>query len=71
MSAPRKPLHIFRSPLTDRYYATRSYKMEGNGIVTVSGNPDDVTDEIEAIVKARIRAVARELASNTASIAAE
>jgi hypothetical protein len=60
MSVPRKPLHIFRSPLTDHYYATRSYKMEGNGIVTVGENREDVTDEIEAIVKVRLRETANE-----------
>lgn len=52
--AGRKPLRIFRSMITDRYYATRSYKDEGNGNVTVTGAKDDVTEEIEAIVRARL-----------------
>jgi chaperonin cofactor prefoldin len=46
----RKPLRIFRSVITNRYYATRSYKDEGNGNVTITGSQDDVTDEVNKIV---------------------
>ena len=51
----KKSLHIFYSGITDRYYATRSYRLDGNGIVTITGQKDDVTDEIEAIIRERLR----------------
>ena len=44
MTAARpKPIRIFYSPLSQRFYATRSYGDAGDGLVTVGSNNDDVT----------------------------
>lgn len=55
MAQPKKPLKIFRSPLTDRYYATRSYRHDGyvilfrntrNGCVGFVGDGDGEEDKL-------------------------
>ena len=53
-----KPMRIFRSPITGRYYATRSYRVryvaDGQEFVEITGTKYDVTDDIETIVAVRI-----------------
>jgi acyl-coenzyme A synthetase/AMP-(fatty) acid ligase len=57
MTNKTKPLLILRSPLSLRYYATRAYKVidEEKGHIEVTGRKDDVTEQIEEIVKMRIK----------------
>lgn len=45
-----KPIRLFWSPLTQRIYATRSYREDRNGFVVVTGAKDDVTNEVGRIV---------------------
>ena len=46
-----KPIRVFWSRLTGRFYATRSYKEISPGVVEVSGERFDVTDDILAILE--------------------
>jgi hypothetical protein len=50
--APAKPIHIFYSPLTGRLYASRHYKVEGPGLITITGEKIDVTNEIAGLIAA-------------------
>ena len=52
-----KPLHIFKGAMSGRYYATRSYKVHNaeKGLFEVTGQKEDVTDQIEAIIAAAMR----------------
>lgn len=55
MSGARKPLRIFKSSLTGRYYAFRAYReLKGGGIV-VTGLKEDVTDDIEKILRSSVK----------------
>lgn len=45
-----KPIRIFYSELSGRFYASRAYKVEGNGLVTITGEKFDVTDEIGTLI---------------------
>lgn len=51
---PSKPIRVFYSPLRGRFYATRAYRIKdaGNnkGVVTITGEKFDVTDDIGAAV---------------------
>jgi hypothetical protein len=48
----RKPIRVFWSPLGRRFYASRAYKQVGPGVVKITGEKFDVTDDIAAqIVK--------------------
>jgi len=49
---PKKPLMILESPLTGKFYATRAYKKHEN-YVECTGQKEDVTEQIEAIIRAR------------------
>ena len=49
MSA-RKPIRVFFSPLSHRFYATRTYDVESNGFVTCTGEKFDVTNDIAEMV---------------------
>lgn len=41
-----KPIRVLWSPLSQRFYATRAWKQERPGVVTVTGEKFDVTDDI-------------------------
>lgn len=45
-----KPIRVFWSPLSHRFYASRSYKEDSRGFVTVTGQQFDVTDDIAALI---------------------
>jgi hypothetical protein len=46
-----KPIRVFFSPLSRRFYASRAYKEEANGIVTITGEKFDVTNEIASLIE--------------------
>ena len=45
-----KPIRIFYSELSGRFYASRSYTGDGRGIVTITGQKFDVTNEIAGLI---------------------
>ena len=49
MTAP-KPIRVFFSELSRRFYATRAYKIDECGIVTVTGEKFDVTNDIAGLI---------------------
>lgn len=52
----RKPIHVFYSELSRRFYASDAYRVEGNGVVVITGRKYDVTgDIVAAIVNHRLR----------------
>lgn len=46
-----KPIRIFFSPLTRRFYATRSYREIAPGQVECTGEKFDVTSDIGALIE--------------------
>lgn len=44
-----KPIRVFWSHLTERFYATRHYKIDGD-VVTVTGEKFDVTQDIASAI---------------------
>ena len=46
-----KPIRIFYSTMTGRFYATQYYKQQDNGNVEVTGKKYDVTDNIANLIK--------------------
>lgn len=52
MHKPTKPIRVFFSELSWRFYATRAYTIDDKGRVTVTGEKFDVTDDIAASIKA-------------------
>lgn len=46
-----KPIRVFFSELSRRFYATRAYRIDDNGMVTVTGEKFDVTDDIAALIE--------------------
>ena len=48
-----KPIRVFYSDLSQRFYATRAYKEVKPGVVEVTGDKFDVTDDIARIVSIR------------------
>jgi hypothetical protein len=46
-----KPIRVFFSPFSRRFYATRAYKIDDRGIVTVTGESFDVTNDIAGIIE--------------------
>lgn len=46
-----KPIRVFWSPLTERFFATRQYREIKPGVVEVSGQRDDVTDDIGGLIE--------------------
>lgn len=48
-----KPIRVFYSELTGRFYATRSYKETAPGSVMVTGEKFDVTNDIAAAIVER------------------
>jgi hypothetical protein len=58
-----KPIQIFKAPLSGCYYVTRAYKIldADKGHFQVTGQKEDVTDQIEALLAEReAQAVQRE-----------
>jgi hypothetical protein len=47
----QKPIRVFYSTLSNRFYATRAYRQEPNGMVTVTGEQFDVTNDIAALIE--------------------
>ena len=45
-----KPIKVFYSELSGRFYATQYYKEDRRGFVTITGKKYDVTDDIGAAV---------------------
>ena len=45
-----KPIRVFYSSLSQRFYASRSYKQIKEGVVEITGEKFDVTDDIAAMV---------------------
>ena len=45
-----KPIRVFWSPLSRRFYASRAYKEDPRGFVTITGEQFDVTNDIAALV---------------------
>jgi hypothetical protein len=50
MSRKIKPIRVFYSPLTERFYATRTYRQIKPGVVRCDGRQDDVTNDIAEII---------------------
>lgn len=51
-SRKSKPIRIFWSVLSQRFYASRAYKEIQPGVVEITGDQFDVTDEIaDAIIR--------------------
>ena len=46
----QKPIRIFWSPLSQRFYASRAYKEVKPGVVEITGQQFDVTADIAALV---------------------
>lgn len=44
----RKPIRVFYSPLSERFYASQHYREERTGAVVITGAKYDVTDDIGA-----------------------
>lgn len=45
-----KPIRVFYSELSQRFYASRSYRDEGGGNVTITGEKFDVTNDIAGLI---------------------
>lgn len=41
-----KPIKVFYSPWSGRFYASSAYKMTADGLFTITGSKFDVTDDI-------------------------
>jgi hypothetical protein len=46
-----KPIRVFWSPLTQRFFATRAYKEISPGVVECTGERFDVTNDIASIIE--------------------
>ena len=51
MRKPSKPIRVFFSGLSQRFYATRAYREEENGLITVTGEKFDVTNDIVGLIQ--------------------
>jgi hypothetical protein len=51
MRNPPKPIRVFFSPLSRRFYATRAYREEENGLIIVTGEKFDVTNDIAGLIE--------------------
>jgi len=47
----QKPIRVFFSPLSRRFYASRAYRDEGGGNVTITGEKFDVTNDIAQLIE--------------------
>lgn len=54
MSEIKNPLKLASSPLTERVYAFRSWKRDGNAIVA-TGHREDITDEFRREMNNQLR----------------
>lgn len=50
MRNPVKPIKVFWSPLSQKFYASRAYKQIKPGVVGITGDKFDVTDDIAQMV---------------------
>jgi hypothetical protein len=46
-----KPIRVFFSPFSRRFYATRAYRIDERGLVTVTGEKFDVTNDIAYLIE--------------------
>lgn len=46
-----KPIRVFYSILSERFYATRAYREVRPGVVEVTGEKFDVTNDIAGIIE--------------------
>jgi hypothetical protein len=46
----KKPIRIFYSRLTERFYATRHYREIAPGVVECTGERSDVTNDIACLI---------------------
>jgi hypothetical protein len=46
----KKPIRVFWSPLSERFYASRAYKEVMPGVVEITGERWDVTSDIADLV---------------------
>lgn len=47
-----KPIRVFFSPLSRRFYASRAYRVEKDGkLITITGEKFDITNEIAALIE--------------------
>jgi hypothetical protein len=46
-----KPIRVFWSGLSGRFYASRAYKQIAPGVVEITGEKFDVTDDIASIIE--------------------
>jgi hypothetical protein len=51
MKPDQKPIRVFFSALSRRFYATKAYRVDDRGIVTVTGKKYDVTNEIAELIE--------------------
>lgn len=47
----RKPIRVFYSTLSQRFYATRAWRVDRQGVIEVTGEQFDVTDDIAGIIR--------------------
>ena len=45
-----KPIRVFYSTLSNRFYATRAYRIDDKGLAIVTGEKFDVTDDIANLI---------------------
>ncbi len=45
-----KPIHVFYSEMSGRFYASQHYKVDARGFVVITGRKYDVTNDIAALV---------------------
>ena len=60
-----KPIRVFWSPLSHRFYASRAYKEDPRGFVTITGDKFDVTDDIANLILANDITFSRQSAHET------
>lgn len=46
-----KPIRVFYSTLSGRFFATQHYKIDGDGRAVCTGKKYDVTDDIGALIE--------------------
>lgn len=51
MRSNPKPIRVFFSGLSRRFYATRAYTIDDKGLVTVTGEKFDVTNDIASLIE--------------------
>lgn len=51
MRKPPKPIRVFWSALSRRFYATRAWREVSPGVVECTGDKFDVTDDIASVIE--------------------